>query len=146
MTNDSLNDWPDNLVAERHEVSGNWVIWYLNDDQAAKCHAALSQQPASALVEALEKLYISKGSPDDGDSAVVHNVAIDSAIALVRQHTREPDVGCPISEDILEAVINEHDMNVPDELLASPGGFGAHRGAMRKALEKIIPLLKGEGK
>lgn len=45
-----------------------------------------------------------------------------------------------ITDDILEAVINEHDMNVPDELLASPGGFGAHREAMRAALQKIIPL------
>lgn len=42
LVNSSLNDWPENVVADRHEVSGKWVIWYLTDEQAAKCHAALT--------------------------------------------------------------------------------------------------------
>lgn len=37
----TLNEWPENIVADRHEVSGSWVIWYLTDEQAAKCRDAL---------------------------------------------------------------------------------------------------------
>lgn len=54
--------------------------------------------------------------------------------------TLEQPVGCSITDDIVDAIINEHDMNVPDELLAAPTGFGAHREAIRAALQKIIPL------
>lgn len=59
---------------------------------------------------------------------------------IQKQPNEQPVSSSYISDDILEAVINEHDMNIPDDLLVSPGGFGAHRGAMKAALEKIIPL------
>lgn len=67
----------------------------------------------------------------------------DEDRAVAYWNSRAPivtDQPVAITDDILEAVINEHDMNVPDDLLASPGGFGAHREAMRTALQKIIPL------
>jgi hypothetical protein len=35
--------WPENIVADRHEVTGKWVLWYLTDEQAGKCRAALEQ-------------------------------------------------------------------------------------------------------
>lgn len=38
---DSAN-WPKNIVAQRHEVTGKWVMWYLTDEQAAKCKVALA--------------------------------------------------------------------------------------------------------
>ena len=34
--------WPDNIAAERHERSGRWVLRYLTDEQAKKCHAAMT--------------------------------------------------------------------------------------------------------
>jgi len=34
-------EWPENIVAERHEVSGKWVLQYLTDEQAKKCQKAL---------------------------------------------------------------------------------------------------------
>ncbi|MHC5536847.1 hypothetical protein ACYOEI_01075 [Singulisphaera rosea] len=37
----SPDAWPANIVAERHEVSGKWVLWYLTDEQAAICQQAL---------------------------------------------------------------------------------------------------------
>lgn len=33
--------WPDNVVADRHEVTGKWVMWYLTDEQARICSDAL---------------------------------------------------------------------------------------------------------
>lgn len=62
----------------------------------------------------------------------------DKIVALISE-SHQP-VELPCSDDILEAVINEHDLNVPEGLLASPAGFGAHREAMKAALAKIIPL------
>lgn len=41
MTNDSLNQWPDNICADRHEATGKWVLHYLTDEQAKACHAAM---------------------------------------------------------------------------------------------------------
>lgn len=41
-------NWPDNIVADRHEVSGKWVLHYLTDEQAAKCAAAMQPAPVSA--------------------------------------------------------------------------------------------------
>ena len=34
--------WPDNIVADRHETTGRWVLWYLEDEQAEKCKQVLS--------------------------------------------------------------------------------------------------------
>lgn len=34
--------FPDNIVAERHDISGKWVLQYLTDEQAERCHHALS--------------------------------------------------------------------------------------------------------
>lgn len=76
---------------------------------------------------------------DDHSSTHIGNAdgSVDLIVANLESKTHQP---VAITDDILEAVINEHDMNVPDDLLASPGGFGAHREAMRTALQKIIPL------
>lgn len=66
----------------------------------------------------------------------------DTCLRYLRTYLRPTppvDIG---SEDILEAIINEHDMAVPDELLAAPNGFGAHRDAMRTALRNV--LLRGK--
>jgi hypothetical protein len=40
---------------------------------------------------------------------------------------------------MIEAILDEHDLNVPDGLLSSPAGFGAHREALTKALQKCLP-------
>ena len=34
-------EWPDNIVAHRHEVTEYWVLWYLTDEQAEACKQAL---------------------------------------------------------------------------------------------------------
>lgn len=36
--------WPDNVVADRHEKTGKWVLHYLTDEQAAQCSAAMRPQ------------------------------------------------------------------------------------------------------
>lgn len=43
-------NWPENIVADRHERSFKWVLHYLTDDQAAICANAL--QNAAAISEA----------------------------------------------------------------------------------------------
>jgi hypothetical protein len=34
--------WPDNICADRHEITGKWVLHYLTDEQADACKIALS--------------------------------------------------------------------------------------------------------
>lgn len=34
--------FPANIVADRHEVTGKWVMWYLTDEQAKMCETALA--------------------------------------------------------------------------------------------------------
>jgi hypothetical protein len=43
--NQVLKPWPENVVADRHEKSGKWVLWYLTDEQAAACNKALTEEP-----------------------------------------------------------------------------------------------------
>lgn len=40
---DYVDGWPDNICADRHEVSKKWVLQYLTDEQAEKCKVALQQ-------------------------------------------------------------------------------------------------------
>ena len=42
---DAVDGWPENVVADRHETTGKWVLWYLNDEQAAACKVALDTNP-----------------------------------------------------------------------------------------------------
>jgi hypothetical protein len=35
-------DWPENIVADRHEISGKWVLHYLTDAQAQACLSAMN--------------------------------------------------------------------------------------------------------
>lgn len=37
-----MRKWPKNICAERHEVTQNWVLWYLTDEQAILCNEVLS--------------------------------------------------------------------------------------------------------
>lgn len=37
------NQWPDNIVAHRHETTGKWVLYYLTDEQAEKCRRVLAE-------------------------------------------------------------------------------------------------------
>jgi hypothetical protein len=39
-------EWPDNIVADRHEVSSNWVIHYATDEQAKQMSQALQSRKA----------------------------------------------------------------------------------------------------
>ncbi len=65
-----VDEYPGNIVADRHPVTGKWVLWYLTDEQARKCLSALCQPAAPVedakyvpmLVEAL--LNIAKGAPE----------------------------------------------------------------------------------
>lgn len=38
--------WPGNMLADRHDITGKWVLHYLTDEQAAKCLAALQHPQA----------------------------------------------------------------------------------------------------
>lgn len=50
--------WPEGIVAHRHEVSGNWVLWYLTDAQANACAAAMAAPDARVqlLAKALQDI------------------------------------------------------------------------------------------
>lgn len=38
-------EWPENIVADRHEVTKRWVLQYLTDEQAEQCFSALGCLP-----------------------------------------------------------------------------------------------------
>lgn len=39
-----LKPWPDNVVADRHEITNKWVLHYLTDEQTKLCNRALNSQ------------------------------------------------------------------------------------------------------
>lgn len=41
--------WPNNICADRHEVTNKWVLHYLTDEQAQLCKKALLQSTDSTL-------------------------------------------------------------------------------------------------
>lgn len=45
---DDLIEWPNNIVADRHEVTGKWVLFYLTDEQAAICGAAFARHRSAS--------------------------------------------------------------------------------------------------
>lgn len=47
---------PDNIVAERHEVSGKWVLFYLTDEQAGKAMRVLSEHPVEPSSDVVERV------------------------------------------------------------------------------------------
>lgn len=54
---EAVAEWPENIVADRHETTGKWVLHYLTDEQADKCKSALQASGAehiAGLVGALE--------------------------------------------------------------------------------------------
>lgn len=54
---EAVAEWPNNIVADRHDTTGKWVLHYLTDEQAAKCKTALQASGAdhiAGLVGALE--------------------------------------------------------------------------------------------
>lgn len=56
-----LLPWPENIVADRHEVSGKWVLHYLTDTQAQTCLSAMNaftprEKELEAKVDELEQM------------------------------------------------------------------------------------------
>lgn len=83
--------WPENIVADRHWLSGSWVLYYLTDEQAKACAAAMNapdarmQILAEALREARDNMigwqgYASEYFKDKHDTAG-DIAAIDAALA-----------------------------------------------------------------
>jgi hypothetical protein len=51
-----LLPWPANIVADRHEISGKWVLHYLTDEQAHACLRAMNTPtPREQELEAQNK-------------------------------------------------------------------------------------------
>jgi len=48
--------WPENIAAERHEVSKKWVLHYLTDVQAMVCNQALNSRPTEDALRARVKV------------------------------------------------------------------------------------------
>lgn len=46
-----------------------------------------------------------------------------------------------VGDEWIDGLMNEHDMNVPGNLLAAPNGFGLHKEAIRAALNKMLPYI-----
>lgn len=51
IDSETVGAWPENIVAQRHEVSGNWWLMYLDDQQVALCQQALMQRPKREFVQ-----------------------------------------------------------------------------------------------
>lgn len=74
--------WPENIVADRHEVSGNWVLHYLNDEQAALCAKAMNTaQPVQGDVECAAKWCEDTITLKDGD--IAKTIAVKSLTRLL---------------------------------------------------------------
>jgi hypothetical protein len=84
--------WPEGIVAHRHEISGNWVLWYLTDAQAGACAVAMGapdarvQLLAKALREA--KYWLTDGAVPSKDYGLLPDSlsaieAIDEALKEV---------------------------------------------------------------
>jgi hypothetical protein len=68
---------PDNIVADRHEITGKWVFHYLTDDQAKICKRALTNMSSEAQLQAenerlryLVQVLIDNDPNDDAADAV----------------------------------------------------------------------------
>lgn len=53
--NGELNQWPENIVAERHEITEKWVIWYATDAQVKVMHEALNNSTRWQPIETAPK-------------------------------------------------------------------------------------------
>ena len=62
---------PDNVVADRHEVSGTWTFQYLTDKQASKCIDALCGVPTPVLPLEVEKALCQLGIGAPNNTAIV---------------------------------------------------------------------------
>jgi hypothetical protein len=67
---------PENIVAERHDVSGKWVFHYLNDEQAEKVIAALK---AKEWLEDAVIVLEEGAEPLEGDLCYVNGFENHSA-------------------------------------------------------------------
>ena len=45
-----MKNWPDNIVADRHEITGKWTLQYLTEAQAEKCRAVLMAKDIGAKI------------------------------------------------------------------------------------------------
>lgn len=79
--------WPDNICAERHDVTGKWVLHYLTDAQAVQCNKVLaynnpaSLSPVSSVDDAQIAAMSLHGTPSDakgGDVLIAVAKAIHS--------------------------------------------------------------------
>lgn len=136
-----LNKPLSQMSQEEYQKADEWI--WANTPKADK-------QPGSDGVDESNlrsKIYpaiCGFGIPEE-----LYEFALNSIMNTIRPYLRrQPDAAgveeieeMLIPDNMVEAIISEHDINVPDNLLASPEGFGAHREAMKAAMQKILPQV-----
>lgn len=131
----NMEDVPDTNLCEALQI---------NDSQGKPCSARdasnqsspSSASPASTVMGEDEFVRIvSKVNHNFTEIGVSCAKDIYRALSVA---TAKPSLVC---DEWLDGLMNEHDMNVPDNLLVAPNGFGLHKEAMRAALSKMLPYI-----
>ena len=110
--------------------------------EAANPQGAVDERQATLIREVEDYLIVTR---EEGFPADAEYIYFIFEPYLTSSRTAQGDSG--LSEAGLEAIASEHDMNVPDALLASPDGFGVHMPSLRIALAKhlrTLPAAQGD--
>lgn len=127
-------DFPENIAAERHEVSGKWTLHYLTDEQAVKCSAAMQAAPSEALRERALKI-IANGSPIPVDAETTVQL-----VQLVRELLATPSPA-PVSDEAGE-VDYTLSKTLIKELERKWSGWLDH--GPRDLIKRLVQALKEE--
>ena len=106
--------WLDSIVADRHETSGKWVLWYLSDEQALTCYnalngsASLPAQPDKQvdelkLIPEMRTAYrnnLREALEYDCSEAVAHNAAWRAVMRVIRPYLRQHEAALPMVEAV----------------------------------------------
>lgn len=90
--------WPENIVADRQEVSGKWVLHYLTDEQAEQCAAAMSQ-PATSEATPAAVISCKACNGNDGDMPCAY--PSEGQEGCLRDQRLKP---AAVSADVVEAL------------------------------------------
>lgn len=96
---------PNNIVAERHEMTGKWVLWYLTDEQATKAMRVLAEHRAepSFICENGSKFNLANsGEKFTGQPEPSAYVPIKYHKAMINQVRKGCDGKCALYECICE--------------------------------------------
>lgn len=85
---EAVAEWPDNIVADRHDTTGKWVLHYLTDEQAAKCRAALQASGAEHIARLVGALIECASITTDSMTKHALKVTVDRALQALPPEIR----------------------------------------------------------